>query len=100
MNKEYKIILNDDLYDEKIDESNNKTYYLQNDLNDVFNDSSKSITLKVTGILRPKKDASVISMNPGLCYNSDLIEYVNSKMKSQRLQLLSHQIYQLRMNLL
>ena len=86
LSKKYKIIFNDALYSKNYNESTCKNYYSQNDLTTLFNEDNEnnSIELKITGVLRPKKGSTVEVMTPGLCYNSKLLEYVDSKnLKSQ-----------------
>lgn len=42
--------------------------YTKNDYETIFNDSSIGLELKITGILRPKKDSTLSLISPSLCY--------------------------------
>jgi len=76
----YKIFTNDEIYTEEeitLKNTNKKGYKCNiNDLNELYNNPNKGIELKVTGVLRPKKDISFAVMAPGLCYQKSLQEYL------------------------
>ena len=83
LKKEYKVFNNDEFYNEKsktVENSSKPVYYYENnDLDSLYNDSSKGVKLKISGILRPKKEAMVSSMTTGLCYQKSLEEFIVSK---------------------
>ena len=66
INKELKVILNDDYY---IKVGNN--FMVQTDLEKLY-DSEDSITVKITAILRGKEDKELIATNIGLYYTEAL----------------------------
>lgn len=66
INKELKVILNDDYY---IKVGNN--FMVQTDLEKLY-DSEDSITVKITAILRVKEDKELIATNTGLYYTEAL----------------------------
>ena len=66
INKELKVILNDDYY---IKVGNN--FMVQTDLEKLY-DSEDSITVKITAILRAKEDKKLIATNTGLYYTEAL----------------------------
>ena len=66
INKELKVILNDDYY---IKVGNN--FMVQTDLEKLY-DSEDSITVKITAILRGKEDKKLIATNTGLYYTEAL----------------------------
>lgn len=66
INKELKVILNDDYY---IKVGNN--FMVQTDLEKLY-DSEDSITVKITAILRAKEDKELIATNTGLYYTEAL----------------------------
>ena len=66
INKELKVILNDDYY---IKVGNN--FMVQTDLEKLY-DSEDSITVKITAILRGKEDKELIATNTGLYYTEAL----------------------------
>lgn len=69
--KEYKLIMNNDYY------TKSGNVYAVNgiptDLSKMY-DSSKAITLKITGIIRIKKDSKVTSLSSGVIYSDDLAQ--------------------------
>lgn len=91
--KKYKIFTNDEFYSlnsEELSTQDNlnrerKIYnYQNNDLNSLFNDESKGIELKITGVLRVKRTSTIQVMATGLCYLPSLQEtIVNSNKTSQ-----------------
>ena len=80
LNKTYKVYTNDDFYTEttRTDETSNEqiTYYEQNDLQTLYEDDTKGIELKISGILRPKQGTNFASMAAGLAYQNSLQEYL------------------------
>ena len=82
--KEYKVFKNSELYyksDNELTFSDftgtlNQTIvsYKENDLTSLYNDSSKGIELKISGILRPKPENTITLMSPALCYLPELQE--------------------------
>ncbi|MFA7111361.1 MAG: FtsX-like permease family protein, partial [Bacilli bacterium] len=82
LNKKYKIFKNDDFY--KLDDSKevldgdghlrNIHNYVQNDIDELYNNSSYGTELKITGILRPAQSSVVSLMTTGLCYLKSLQE--------------------------
>lgn len=86
LSKKYKVFANDEVYTEhsfEVPNSNSPAYYYtENDLNGLFNDSSKGVELKITGIIRPKKGSTVSSMTTGICYQKGLSDYIVEKNKT------------------
>ncbi len=69
--KEYKLIMNDDFY---IKSGNTfVTNGNPSDLSDLYH-SDKSITLKISGIIRIKEDSKVSPLNSGLAYSDHLAQ--------------------------
>ena len=72
--KEFKVILNDDYY-KKIGEF----YTINTDLEKLYKNEN-AITLKITGIIRGKKDSDFAKLSgSGLMYNNTLTEYIIEK---------------------
>ena len=86
LSKKYKVFANSEYYTENhksVPFSENEVYYYsQNDLDELFNDSSKGIELKITGILRPKEGTLIQTMSAGLCYQKSLQDYLVEKNSS------------------
>ncbi len=86
-NKKLKVFSNEEFYTERKKEQvsySNKPiyYYEQNNINELYEANDKGIELKIVGILRPKKDATIQTMAAGLCYQNSLQNYLvdeNSK---------------------
>lgn len=61
-------------------QQNGDTWYdvrdLDGGLEGLYEDESKGLTLKITGIIRPNKDASNHMLGGTLCYTYKLIEYI------------------------
>lgn len=87
LDKKYKLIPNTELYTENTnnDLPRGKNYYTQNNIEEIFNDDSKGIELKITGILRPKQGSTLSSMTPGLCYQKSLMEEFDNENMSSNL---------------
>lgn len=101
--KTYKVFSNDELYSKNatthtIDDQfsykagvsipyisqRTLTMYTKNSYEDLFNDNSKGMELKISGILRPKKDSTLSLISPSLCYLPELQEKLDkSKKESQ-----------------
>lgn len=86
LNKKFKVFPNAQYYSEahKDVPYNDKDayYYEQNDLETLFNDSSKGVEVQIVGILRPKEDTTIQTMAAGVCYQKVLQDYIveeNSK---------------------
>ncbi len=82
--KKYKVYSSSDFYTMKNYTSSNENvgdmiYFESNSVNDLYNDSSKGIELKITGILRPSKNSTISTMANGLCYLSSLQDYLVEK---------------------
>lgn len=64
-------------------QQNDDTWYdvrdLDGGLEGLYNDTDKGLTLKITGIIRPNKDASNHMLQGTLCYTYKLIEHVIEK---------------------
>lgn len=76
MDKEFKIILNDDYY-QKI----GNTFIPSQDYEKMYN-SDNSITVKVTAIIRGKEDKEVVANSSGLAYTNSLVDLVISSNKN------------------
>ena len=78
--KEFKIVLNDDYYNE-----NNGFFTINNDLNDLYN-KENNITVKIKGIIRGKKDNMFGEMSgTGIFYNKSLMDYIIDKNKESEI---------------
>lgn len=82
--KKYKVYASSDFYTmEKYTSSNENVgdmiYFKSNSITDLYNDSTKGIELKITGILRPSKNSTISTMANGLCYLSSLQDYLVEK---------------------
>lgn len=89
INKEYKLVFNKDLFIEK-----DNIYKENNDINILLN---KGINLKIVGIIKPKNDNSIISIN-SLGYTNKLIDYIidinnNSKIVRDQLEDTEYDIF-------
>ena len=72
--KEFKVVLNDDYY-KKIE----NLYIRPTDLESIYN-GKNTITLKITGIIRGKKDSEFAKLSgTGLMYNNSLTNYIIEK---------------------
>ncbi len=75
LNKEIKIILNNDWY------INNDSHFIPNfNYEEMYNNST--LTLKIVGIIRGKEDKKMVSTTSSLCYTEELVDYIvleNSK---------------------
>lgn len=76
MDKEFKIILNDDYY-QKI----GNTFIPSQDYEKMYN-SDNSITVKVTAIIRGKEAKEVVANSSGLAYTNSLVDLVISSNKN------------------
>ena len=78
--KEFKIILNDDFY-----KKNDSYYFVDNsdfNLNRLY-DLKDSITIDITGIIRPKKENVNCALPPGISFSNSLYkDYINNCMNS------------------
>ncbi len=73
LGKEIKVVLNDDFY-----KANNNLFSMVKDLNVAY-DSTSSITLKITGIIRGKEGNKFAQYSgTGLCYKESLMDKVMS----------------------
>lgn len=70
MNKEFKVILNNDYY-QKL----GNTFIPSQDYEKMYN-SDNSITVKVTAIIRGKEDKEVVTNSSGLAYTNSLVNLV------------------------
>ena len=71
--KEFKIVLNDQYY-QKIGDG----FTINRDLDSLYNDS-KSLTIKIAGVIRGKKDNTFSKFSgTGLVYNVSLLDYIIS----------------------
>ena len=73
INKEVKLILNNDYY------KNLGDYYTFNQDYDSMYNSENSITLKITGIIRGKDTNKLTTTTSGILYTNDLLDYVIEK---------------------
>lgn len=72
VNKEFKLILNNDYYNK-----NGNIFMMKgtpDNLNDMYNNNN-TITLKISGIVRASKDSKLEILSPGLSYSNELAEY-------------------------
>ena len=79
LNKELKIVLNDDYY-KKVGDN----FIPSNDLKSLYNNEN-SITLKVPAILRGKEDKEIITGTSGLAYTNALTDLVVQKNKDSEI---------------
>ena len=78
--KELKIVLNDDYYKEV-----NGFFTINNNLNELY-DNENSITVKIKGIIRGKKDNMFAEMSgTGIFYNKSLMDYIIDKNKESEI---------------
>lgn len=74
LNKEFKIVLNDDFYTKV-----NNNFIMNFNYDEMYNNEN-NITLKITGIIRGKKDSKFAEYSgSGLCYKEKLMDYVMEK---------------------
>ena len=72
--KEFKVVLNDDYYKKVGD-----FYIVNQDLDKLYNNEN-TITLRITAIMRGKKDSEFASLSgSGITYNQSLMDYVIEK---------------------
>lgn len=80
MNKEYKLIFNDDYYKEL-----SSYFTLNTDFESLYK-SNHSMTLKIVGIVRGKEEKKIIAANSsGIMYTEELVNYVISKNKDSKI---------------
>ncbi len=79
MNKEIKLVLNDDYY-QKI----GKSFIPKTDYESLYN-SKNSIPIKVTAIIRGKEDKEILTNNSALAYTSSLADLVIEKNKESEI---------------
>lgn len=78
--REFKVILNNDYY-----KKNGELYTINTDLEKLYN-SENAITLKISGIVRGKKDNDFAKVSgTGLMYNNSLTEYIIEKNKESEI---------------
>jgi len=71
LDKEFKVVLNDDLYKEM-----NKYFVMNTDYKELY-DSENNLTLKITGIVRGKRDDEFAEFSgTGIIYKEDLMKYL------------------------
>ena len=69
--KEFKIVLNNDYYNE-----NNGFFFINTDFNDLYNNDN-NLTVTIKGIVRGKKDNIFAEMSgTGILYNKKLMDYI------------------------
>lgn len=74
LNKEFKVILNDDFY-----KNMGNVFIMNTDFDTMYN-SENAITLKITGILRGKEDNTFAQFSgTGLCYKEALMNLIMEK---------------------
>lgn len=73
MNKEVKVVLNDDYYTQVGD------YFMMNNNYEEMYNSDNTITLKVQAIIRGKEDKEMITNGSGLAYTSAIVDEIISK---------------------
>lgn len=73
MNKEVKVVLNDDYYTQVGD------YFMMNNNYEEMYNSENTITLKVQAIIRGKEDKEMITNGSGLAYTSAIVDEIISK---------------------
>lgn len=84
LNKKYKIFSNDEVYEKTNDKEEVKDFfsglftsekelaiYKENNMSDLYN-STNGIELKISGIIRPKKDSTLSLIAPSLCFLPEL----------------------------
>lgn len=80
LNKEFKVVLNNDFYTKV---GNN---FVMNFNYDELYNNENNITLKITGIIRGKKDSKFAQFSgSGLCYREKLMDYVMEKNKNSEI---------------
>lgn len=83
LNKKFKVFPNAQYYTENHKDVpyNDKDvyYYTQNDLEEIYKDSSKGVEVQIVGILRPKKETTIQTMAAGVCYQKSLQDYIVSE---------------------
>ncbi len=74
LNKEFKIVLNDDFYSKV-----GNTFVMNFNYDEMYNNEN-NITLKITGIIRGKEGSKFAQFSgSGLCYKEKLMDYVMEK---------------------
>ncbi len=79
LNKELKLVLNDDYYKEV------GQYFIPNNDLETLYKSDNSITIKVQAIIRCKEEKEMLANNSGVAYTNALTELVISKNKDSRI---------------
>lgn len=79
LDKELKVILNDDYYKRTGD------YYIPNSNYEELYNSDNSITIKVQAIIRGKEDKEIITSGSGIAYTNALTELVIEKNKNSEI---------------
>lgn len=79
LDKELKVILNDDYYKKTGD------YYIPNSNYEELYNSDNSITIKVQAIIRGKEDKEIITSGSGIAYTNALTELVIEKNKNSEI---------------
>lgn len=79
LNKELKVVVNDDYYD-KVGE-----YFIPSTDYEKLYNSKNSITIKVQAIIRGKEDKEIITSGSGIAYTNALVETVINKNKDSEI---------------
>lgn len=102
-NKKFKVFTNEDFYQSATSTSQidnmlhtrNIYSFTNYNYDSLFNDSSKGIELKITGVLRIKKTSSVGVMTTGLCYLPSLQETIINANKTSQISTIFKENYAL-----
>ena len=87
VNREYKVFSNDEYYDQSSLSTSDKAtinYYKAKDKDKLFNGDT-GLKLKISGILRPKENSTMTSMNTGLCYLNSMQNYLVKENESSKI---------------
>ena len=80
LNKEIKLVFNNDYYTKS-----KNTFVPKTNIEDLYN-CSNNLTLKITGIIRSKRDKeSIVGSDMGISYNEELIDYIISMNKDSQI---------------
>ncbi|MEG2457919.1 MAG: ATP-binding cassette domain-containing protein [Bacilli bacterium] len=79
LGREIKVVFNDEFYKET-----GSFFTINNDLKGMY-ESPSSLTLKIVGIARGKKDKKQVADGSGLAYSDELINYVIEKNKNSKI---------------
>lgn len=82
--KEYKLILNDDYY-----KKSGNAFTINGDPSDLSSlyNSSNAVALKISGVIRIKKDVKVSGISSGIAYSDELSQFfIDNALKSQIVQ--------------